>query len=166
VSDVTFQPVRDVDIQAVASLAGVIWRRHYPGIISAAQIDYMLDRMYAPETIRAELCRGVAWVKVMVGGELAGLASFGPVDDGAAMKLHKLYLLESVRGRGTGSAAIAYVAAEARKAGFNRLVLAVNKKNTGAIRAYEKNGFVIEKAVVSEFGGGFVMDDFIMVKPL
>ena len=161
-ADVAIQPVRDEDIQDITALAGVIWRAHYPGIISTAQIEYMLGYMYAPETIRAECGRGVAWVKVMVGGALSGFASFSPVDDGSAMKLHKLYLLESERGRGVGSAVIAHIAAETRKAGFTKLVLAVNKNNSGAIHVYEKNGFVIEKAVVSSIGGGFVMDDFIM----
>jgi ribosomal protein S18 acetylase RimI-like enzyme len=45
-------------------------------------------------------------------------------------------------------------------------VLAVNKSNRSAISAYLKHGFRVGDAVVKDIGGGFVMDDYIMVKPL
>ena len=35
----------------VQRLAGVIWRAHYSGIISAAQIEYMLARGYARDAL-------------------------------------------------------------------------------------------------------------------
>jgi diamine N-acetyltransferase len=31
----------------IAALAERVWRAHYPGIISHAQIEYMLARMYS-----------------------------------------------------------------------------------------------------------------------
>jgi ribosomal protein S18 acetylase RimI-like enzyme len=48
--------------------------------------------------------------------------------------------------------------------GCDRLTLAVNKMNRGAIDAYLKHGFRIADAVVKDIGDGFVMDDYIMVK--
>ena len=36
---------REEELPALATLAGAIWRQHYPGIISREQIDYMLGRM-------------------------------------------------------------------------------------------------------------------------
>ena len=54
----------------------------------------------------------------------------------------------------------------ARAQGCSRLVLAVNKNNRSAIAAYLKHGFRIADAVVKDIGGGFVMDDYIMVKPV
>ncbi|MNC98616.1 Acetyltransferase (GNAT) family protein [compost metagenome] len=59
---------------------------------------------------------------------------------------------------------IAHARAEARQQGCHRLVLAVNKNNATAIAAYLKHGFRIADAVVTEIGGGFVMDDYIMEK--
>jgi len=35
-------PAAAADLPALAELAGVIWRACYPGIITPAQIDYML----------------------------------------------------------------------------------------------------------------------------
>ena len=54
------------------------------------------------------------------------------------------------------------------KKGKDYVYLTVNKNNKTAIRAYEKNGFVITTSVVTDIGQGFVMDDYIMkyfVKP-
>jgi RimJ/RimL family protein N-acetyltransferase len=42
----------------------------------------------------------------------------------------------------------------------------VNKRNEPAIAAYLKAGFRIEKEAVFDIGGGFVMDDFLMVRPV
>jgi hypothetical protein len=42
----------------------------------------------------------------------------------------------------------------------------VNKRNTRAIAAYQRNGFVTADSVVTDIGGGFVMDDYIMAKEL
>ena len=54
----------------------------------------------------------------------------------------------------------------ARSRGCNRLVLAVNKNNRSAIDAYLKHGFHIADVAVKDIGGGFVMDDYIMIRPV
>jgi hypothetical protein len=47
-----------------------------------------------------------------------------------------------------------------------RLILAVHKRNVRPIAAYRRNGFAVIQSVVTDFGDGFVMDDFIMAKEL
>ena len=44
--------------------------------------------------------------------------------------------------------------------------LTVNKNNTAAIKAYEKMGFANIESIVINIGGGYVMDDFKMIKSL
>ena len=58
------------------------------------------------------------------------------------------------------------IEAIARERGFATLVLGVNKMNTQAIAAYRKHGFAIRESVVTDIGGGFMMDDYVMVKLL
>jgi hypothetical protein len=48
-------PATEADLPAIATLAGVIWRAHYPGIISSEQIEYMLAKMYSLGTLREEI---------------------------------------------------------------------------------------------------------------
>jgi ribosomal protein S18 acetylase RimI-like enzyme len=54
----------------------------------------------------------------------------------------------------------------ARSGAFKVLFLTVNKTNAKAIAAYRKNGFSVREPVIVDIGGGFVMDDYVMAKPL
>lgn len=157
----------EADLPTIAKLAGVIWRAYYPGIITQAQIDYMLARMYALDTMRREI-RGerVCYDLLLVEERPSGFASYGPEPEPGLVKLHKLYLLAELHGRGLGSRLLEHVEHEIRAAGARRLILSVNKRNTQAIAAYQRNGFVIAESVVTDIGGGFVMDDYIMAKEL
>ncbi len=162
---VVFYPATAADLPALAELAGVIWRQHYPGIITPAQIDYMLGKMYALETLRAEMTgQGILFYRLLVDGKFSGFASVGPTETLGVMKLHKCYLLPELHGRGLGSRLLKHCEAEARRLGAQRLILAVNKRNTKAIAAYQRNGFALVQPVVTDFGNGFVMDDFLMAK--
>ena len=158
-------PAVVADMPALAVLAGVIWRACYPGIITQPQIDYMLARMYAPDVLRDEIqSQGVHYYRLLVGGRWAGFASIGPTDAAGVMKLHKLYLLPEYHGRRLGSLLLQHCESEARRLGARRLILAVNKRNSRALAAYQRNGFVIFESVTNDIGGGFVMDDFLMAK--
>ena len=157
----------EADLPAIAELAGVIWRACYPGIISPAQIEYMLGRMYALGTLRAEIQgQGMYYDQLFVGGELAGFAAHGPTEDAAVYKLHKLYLHPVWHGQGLGRRLLEHCQREARKRKARRLILSVNKRNSKAIAAYERSGFAVAESVVTDIGGGFVMDDFIMANGL
>ena len=163
----TIVPAGEADLPALAELAGVIWRACYPGIISEEQIEFMLARMYDQATLREELrAQGVHFYRLLADGRFGGFASFGPTNTPGVMKLHKLYLLPELQSRGLGRRMLEHCAAEARRLGAQRLILAVNKRNARAIAAYTRNGFAVAEAVVNDIGGGFVMDDYIMAKDL
>lgn len=160
-------PAGEKHLVALAELAGVIWRQHYPGIIPHEQIEYMLGKMYALETLREDMrVKGIRFVRLLVAEQFVGFASFGPQPEPGAFKLHKCYLLPGFHGRGLGSRLLQFCEAEIRRLGAHRLMLAVNKHNTKAVAAYQRNGFHITESIVTDFGGGFVMDDFIMAKDL
>jgi len=154
-------------LPAISELAGVIWRACYPGIITHAQIDYMLARMYSLDVLRDEIrSQSIRYDQLLVDGKPAGFASYGPTSEPGVVKLHKLYLLPEMQGRGLGSRLLQHVEREVRAGTGRRLILSVNKRNTRAITAYQRNGFVIAESVVTDIGGGFVMDDYVMAKDL
>ena len=164
-SDTQIIRASEEHLPAIAKLAGVIWRACYPGIISSGQIDYMLAQMYASEVLRQEIqSEGICYDLLLVDGKPAGFASYGPTSESGVMKLHKLYLMPALHGRGLGSRLLQHCEREARMAGAHRLILSVNKRNTQAVAVYKRNGFVIAESVVTDIGGGFVMDDYLMAK--
>ena len=155
------------DLASVAALADVVWRQHYPGILSDAQIDYMLARGYSRDALAAfviEPRRGIALAER--GGALIGFAAWLPAEAPDALKLDKLYALPRHHGEGVGIALLALVADVARAAGRARLVLNVNRGNDASIRWYERRGFRVSGRGDFPIGSGFVMEDYIMELPL
>ncbi len=159
--------IAEEDVEPLAALAREIWYAHYPAIIGAAQIEYMLGQRYNVETVRAELGQsGLWWDKLVVGTEMAGFASYFLTQAAGEMKLDKLYVHPRHQRHGYGGMMIARACWVARAQGCGRLVLAVNRSNRSAIDAYLKHGFRVADAVVKDIGDGFVMDDYIMVKAI
>jgi len=164
---VSILPATETDVPAIARLAGLIWRSHYPGIISTEQIEYMLAKMYSLETLREEIrLRSIRYERLLAGQELAGFASHGPTEQPKLFKLHKIYLHPAWHGQGHGSLLLRHCEREVCKLGADRLALTVNKRNSQAMAAYQRNGFAITDSVVVNIGGGFVMDDYVMTKEL
>jgi ribosomal protein S18 acetylase RimI-like enzyme len=157
----------EADLSGVAELAGVIWRKHYPGIITPEQIEYMLHLGYSREALRRFISEeGAGLDLAYVGNRLAGFAAYYRADDPGELKLDKLYVHQDYHGRGVGSRLIAHVEAAATTQGRPTLILNVNKHNATAIRAYRRNGFAVRESVAVDIGGGFVMDDYVMAKKL
>lgn len=148
----------------IGALAALIWRAHYPGIISAAQIEYMLARMYDVKLMHDELMAGICYDRLLLAGELRGFASYGSASVTGELKLHKLYIHPEVQRRGLGARLLEHVQSIARARGCTTIMLAVNKRNTHAVAAYQKHGFAVRELVVTDIGGGFVMDDYIMAR--
>ena len=160
------EPAGDADLPAISRLAGEIWRASYPGIITSAQIDYMLAQMYSLETLQKEISLdGICYRRLQVEGQSAGFASYGPAGPGV-YKLHKLYLAPDRHGCGLGRVLLQHCEEEIRGLGGRRLILNVNKHNAKAIAFYQRNGFAIVESVIVDIGRGFVMDDYVMDKNL
>ncbi len=164
-SELRIVPLAERDIAAVIALAGVIWRHHYPGIISTEQIDYMLAQRYTPAIILAQMQSGNAWwEQALLGERMIGFAQYEL--HGRSMKLDKLYLHQDFQRQGYGGRMLAHVEDAARRRGAGAVRLNVNKHNLKSIAAYRKNGYEVVETVVVDIGGGYVMDDYVMQKQL
>ena len=165
-------PVRIVpgtaaDVGLVRRLADEIWREYYPGIVPLAQIDYMLEHGYSEAALgRFVRDEGAGLAILHAEARPAGFAAWYRPGEPATTKLDKLYVHPRHQRRGYGAMMVGRACEVAREQGCSRLALAVNKNNRSAIAAYLKHGFRIDDAVVKDIGGGFVMDDYIMVKPV
>ncbi|MHB8846395.1 MAG: GNAT family N-acetyltransferase [Nitrospirota bacterium] len=160
---ITFRTASAGDIPLMQDLSIRIWREHYPGIITREQIDYMLGKMYASEVMRDEIAsKGYRYVIVSEGSVPIGYIAYRHDEAKQTVLISKLYLLPMYHGKGIGRRMLDHVKDDALKAGARTLYLFVNKNNVKAIAAYERFGFIKAVAVVSDIGGGFVMDDYRM----
>ena len=90
---VEIRAMAEADIEVVGALARNIWRAHYPGIISAAQIEYMLDERYSPAVLRTEVGKqGLWWDLLLRAGVIRAFSSYFRTDLPDEMKLDKLYV--------------------------------------------------------------------------
>jgi len=165
-TDSKIERATDADLPAIAGLAGVIWRQHYPGIISREHINYMLKHMFDLNEMRSQSTVGFTYEKLINKDQLIGFASHGPAENSAEHKLDKLYVHPDFQGRGFGGKLLEHVVEFAKNREKTALILAVNKQNKGAIAMYRRMGFKVRESVVNNIGNGFVMDDYIMMRSL
>lgn len=155
------------ELPVVEKLARQIWPAVYPGIISQAQIDYMLTVWYPPSAMAREMeLRGTWFALIEASGHgPVGYVSVELHPEGVCF-INKLYLLPEWHGHGLGASALEWTREAARQMGCTRLQLRVNKANAPAIRAYRRAGFVFLEDVCTDIGSGFVMDDFRLERPV
>lgn len=156
-------PATPADADRIRELAESIWWQAYPAFLSAGQIQFMLDWMYAPGQLRMELSgRQTRYQLLQYEGQLGGYCAHHAGDEPGEVHLSKFYLAMELHGRGLGSAALQLLVQQARNAGATCLTLRVNRQNHPALRCYLRNGFQVRHDVISHVGGGYVMDDHWM----
>ena len=160
---IDIRPIAPDDIPAIANLARTTWFDTYTGTISPEQIEYMLAQRYDYGCLRADIDNPQKWLhQAYLDGTLAGFAACEICK--GEFKLDKLYIHPDMQHQGIGAALVGHAVTLAREQGFSSMILAVNKQNKQAIRAYTRYGFHVRDKIVIDIGCGFVMDDYVMEK--
>src|SRR5690606_22402537 len=122
----------------IQTLSERIWWAHYPGIISNDQIRYMLERMYAVQTLTEILASGHRFMLAELNGAPAAYCQSEPRADHHF--IHKIYADPALHGQGLGKSLMD----DARHAAAGKpLRLHVNRHNTKALNFYHRYGFTI-----------------------
>ena len=164
---ITVLPATATDFATIRSIAYETWPIAYGEILSKAQLDYMLGAFYNDTALKESVSqKRHHFVLANEGNQTLGFASFEwNYDNEKQTKIHKIYILPSAQGKGVGKALIDYIASEARKQGSLALCLNVNRFNK-AITFYEKMGFFITSEVNIELEYGYLMEDYVMERPV
>ncbi len=152
------------DAKSIERLARVIWCEHYTPIIGARQVKYMLDNFQSTCAVKEQIREGHQYFLIRLGRSLVGYFSVLARYKEKELFLSKLYVSSAFRGKGCGHAAVNFIVNKARKARLLGITLNVSKKNLTSISFYEQCGFVIISPIVKDIGGGFTMDDWLMLK--
>jgi len=150
----------------VQELAYKIWPNAYSEILSAAQLEYMLENFYALSVLEAQMDNGHVFLLAEEAGVFYGFAAYElDCKNSQKTKLHKIYILPNTQGKGIGKLLLTEVEKSARNAKNTHLFLNVNKYNN-AQNFYEKQNFKIILEEVIPIGNDYIMDDYVMEKEL
>ena len=152
------------DIPLIRELTLKVWPQTYAAIISPQQIDYMLDMMYSEASLQKQMEEGIKFILVYDETAPVGFAAYQEIQP-AIYKLHKIYILTSQQGKGTGKFVIEHIIHDIKQKDADALHLQVNRHNK-ARSFYEKLGFAVIEEADFDIGNGYFMNDYIMKKKI
>ena len=161
---ITLRTATPSDAECIEQLARRTWPHTFGRILSPEQIDYMLDWMYAPATLRDQMRHGHRFRIAERPGEPLGYLGMEANYDGeSVLKIHKIYVLPTAQGLGIGRKLMEDAELYAKKIGMKSVKLNVNRHNR-AVKFYELLGFQIIDTQDIDIGRGYLMEDFVLCK--
>jgi len=153
-------------IEVIQRIVYETWPVAYGNIISAAQITYMLEKVYDTTVLTQQIQGGHQFLLAQNNnGEFVGFAGIGREPMEAMYKLHKLYVLPTAQGTGAGKALLQAACELAKFQGGEQIILQVNRQNP-AVGFYQQQGFTILYEQDLPIGEGYFMNDYVMGKAL
>ncbi|ADB37376.1 GNAT family N-acetyltransferase [Spirosoma linguale] len=166
---ITITPATEHDLPIIRAIAYQTWPSTFGEILSAEQIEYMLGMMYSMDALKTQVNEKnhvFLLAQESDSQTYLGFTSYEFDYKGQSKsKIHKIYLLPASQGKGVGKLLINKVAELASAHGNDTLSLNVNKYNK-AVQFYERMGFVVVNSEQIDIGNGFLMDDYVMEKPM
>ncbi len=155
-------------IPVIHSLAHQIWPKTFEEILSAEQLDYMLDMMYSHQSLQNQIeTQQHTFIIAYENKKPIGFAAYYSKDktSHSLYKLDKIYVLPDQHGKGIGKKLIEYIISIIKPMGASILELNVNRSNN-AVTFYQKLGFTTTSEVDFPIGEGYFMNDYVMQKSL
>lgn len=151
------------DCQLINSLASKIWEPTYGSILTPKQLDYMFEKMYAPENILKQMNELHHEFFIIYADQIpSGYLSIEKVEEDL-YHFQKIYSLPSLHGTGIGR----FIIEEGVKylksihpSPFT-VELYVNRENP-AVGFYKHMGFYQYDTRDEPIGNGFYMNDYVM----
>lgn len=151
----------------IQALADKIWPHTFREILTEEQISYMMNMMYSTPSLEKQMEElNHHYILANDSGEYLGYLSYELNYKGTnTTKIHKIYILPSIQGKGVGRFLIETVEEIALRNDNNELSLNVNRFNK-ALDFYKRIGFDVVNSEDIDIGNGFLMEDFVLNKKL
>lgn len=141
------------------------WPDTYGAILSAVQIEYMLEKFYNLPVLEKSVKKGYLYYVFFENDLPLGFMAVQPDAVPGSLKVHKLYILPNHQGKKIGSGLFTQAETIARNHGMKRIYLNVNRFNN-AVSFYHAMGMRISGEEDIDIGNGYLMEDFVMEKDL
>ena len=156
------EKINKKQLPIVKDLAYAIWPSAYREILSAEQLNYMLDNFYSIENLENQMDKGQVFELLFEDSNVVGFVAYElNCNETGLLKIHKIYLLPETQGKGFGKFMIDEVIKIAKSNQQKGVFLNVNKYNNAQF-FYQKLGFIITKEEVIDIGNNYIMDDYQM----
>lgn len=160
------EKIDETKLSLVQEIAKITWPVAFGEILSKEQLAYMMDMMYRLDVLETQLLEGHEFYLYNYEGKTVGFMGIEPFyNDFPYLKIHKLYILPDFQGKKIGEQFIIFAENRAKELKQNVLTLNVNRYNK-ALYFYEKLGFHNVKTIDIEIGQGYLMEDYVMDKPI
>ena len=162
---IKFKQASDDDISQIQEVAAKTWPVAYGKILSAAQIEYMLDLFYSAAALEKSM-QLQNYIFAVNGGKIIGFCGIEHhFHSSPTTRIHKLYILPEAQGLNAGRKFIEHITEVALESSSRKLSLNVNKYNS-ALQFYKKLGFQSVREETIDIGNGYLMEDFVMEKDI
>jgi diamine N-acetyltransferase len=163
----TIQEAIISDIKTIQEIAHISWAVTYGPILSAIQLEYMLDLIYSDDSLLQQFQKKQQIFYLIVDQNVS--VGFFSIEhqykNENVTRIHKIYLLPETQGKGFGKFAIDKITEIALEKNAKKLSLNVNRFNN-AIHFYQKIGFETIGEEDIEIGNGYLMEDFMLEKKI
>ncbi len=153
----------DASIPEIQKVANIAFPETYKTILTADQIDYMMEMMYSTANLNKQFAEGHEFYIAYHDEEPVGFVSYNKVSD-ALFHLQKLYVLPTCQGTGLGRKLITLAFQAVKLNNEDKkitLELNVNRQNK-ALHFYEKMGMKNVRTEDNNIGSGYEMNDYVM----
>lgn len=157
----TITDVSREQLSIIHKLAYRIWPSTFGGILSDTQIAYMLNWMYSIPSLEKQMDEGCNFLLLYEDKNAVGYACYQLNIIEGVTKLHKIYLLPAIQGKGLGKFLIMEVIKRAKENKQSFLQLNVNRFNKAA-HFYTRLGFQVVGQEDNDIGNGYFMNDYVM----
>ncbi len=159
--ELTFKEIStDEELKELARLAHRIWNDHYIPIIGQRQVDYMLEKIYSIDSLKDQIYnKNNIFICAYFRSELVSFLSYSKTNEEDYF-IHKLYVNTKLHRKGIGRTLFRNLTG---RINFKKIRLTVNRQNYTAVNFYFRLGFTIENITDIDIGGGYYMNDFIML---
>lgn len=151
------------DIELIRSVADVAFRATYAEILSAEQMEYMMDMMYSGESLRRQIeIEHHAFYLALLDGRTVGYVS---VERQAERLFHlqKIYLLPECQGRHIGERLFECACRHVKSLCTEPCTMELNvNRHNRALGFYERMGMRKVRQGDFAIGNGYYMNDYIM----
>ena len=154
-------PVTNIElVYSLIPIAEEIWKEHYIPIIGKAQVEYMLEKFFTPESLVEQINSGTEYFLISYDYTFAGFAAIK--EENGELFLSKLYVDKEFRGKGISSYMLQKFIEICKLRELSKIWLTCNRNNTTSLEIYKHWGFQTVREEAADIGEGFVMDDYIL----